>query len=311
MERQANYALVGVIFVVLLFGSFVFAVWLANFQFNQTFDKYRIYLVGPVSGLSVGGQVQFNGIKVGEITRIELDEKDPNKVQTDIQVKAHTPVRVDSTATAVSDGITGVKYIQITPGTATKPLLRKVSRDKPPVILARRGKMQDFVDSLSKAADGGAEALARVNILLSDGNLASISEALTDVKSVTGELRSHRDMFTQLDSAIAKIDSASGDLQATMASTRGALGGKDKGALADISKAAAELHGAAGDIRVLVKQLDGPVSEFSNNSLPEATLALVSVQRAAARLDSLAGAIESNPSALLKSRPAREMELPK
>ena len=186
-----------------------------------------------------------------------------------------------------------------------------MSRDNPPVIAAGRGKMQDLVDNLGKVAEGGAEALARVNRLLSDGNIDVLSGSLADVKSVTGELKSHRQVFARIDSAFGKIDGAAGDLRATLASARGALGGKDSGALADISKTAAELHGAAVEIRLLVKQLDGPVSELSANTLPEATAALVSVQRAAARLDSLAGAIESNPSALLKSRPAKEVELPK
>jgi len=310
MERHANYALVGVVFVTLLFGSFIFAIWLANFQFNQKYDNYRIFFHGPVSGLSRGGEVQFNGIKVGEITRIKLDEADPNKVMTDIEVEAGTPVRVDSAAQAVSQGITGGKYVQISPGSPALPLLRKASHDRPPVIVAQRGKMEDLVNNLGKVADGGAEALARINRLLSDSNINTMSRAIVDVQGVTGELNSRRDMFGRMDSAFGKIDGAAGELQATIASAHGALGSKDKGALADMSKAAAELHGAATDMRVLIKQLNGPVSELSNTTLPEATEALGSVSRAAARFDSLADQIQQNPGAVLNSKPAKEVELP-
>src|SRR5687768_18253240 len=104
MERQANYALVGALSVVLLLGALVFIVWLAQFQFNQTYDNYRINFRGPVSGLSEGGEVQFNGIRVGEITDIRLDERDPNKVITDITVEHGTPVRVDSQAQTAAQG---------------------------------------------------------------------------------------------------------------------------------------------------------------------------------------------------------------
>ena len=110
MERQANYALVGALSVALLIGALVFIVWLAQFSFNQTYDEYRINFRGPVSGLSKGGEVQFNGIKVGEITRIALDRRDPNLVVTDIQVEDGTPVRIDSTATTAAQGIIGLPF---------------------------------------------------------------------------------------------------------------------------------------------------------------------------------------------------------
>jgi phospholipid/cholesterol/gamma-HCH transport system substrate-binding protein len=309
MERNANYALVGVVFVTLLFGAFVFVVWLANFQFNQQYDNYRIYFHGPVSGLSEGGTVQFNGIKMGEITHIELDERDANRVQTDIRVQAGTPIRTDSTAQAVSQGITGVKFVQISPGTPSKPLLREASRDRRPVIPAARGRMEDMLDNVGKVADGGAEALERVNRLLSDANIATMSTALADVQSVTGELSANRAMFARMNSAFGKVDRAAGDLQLTLASARRSLG-SDSGAFAELSRTATELHGAATDMRGLIAELHGPVSELSSSTLPEATAALVAIQRAADRLDSVASAIEENPGAVLTSAPAKEVEIP-
>src|SRR3546814_17947755 len=64
--------------------------------------------VGPVRGLSKGGEVQFNGIKVGQIQNIRLDEDDPNRVLTDIAVDRGTPVRVDSMASTEIQGISRV-----------------------------------------------------------------------------------------------------------------------------------------------------------------------------------------------------------
>jgi hypothetical protein len=118
-------------------------------------------------------------------------------------------------------------------------------------------------------------------------------------------------MFAHMDHALANLDRASGDLQLTMAAAKGTLGDKDKGALANVAQAAAELHGAAADMRVLMKGLNGPVSELSNSTLPQATEALDSVQRAAARFDSLADQLQQNPGAVLNSKPAKEVELPR
>ena len=66
MERRANYALVGAVTLGLFVGLVAFVVWLAGFSFTKHFDIYDVLFVGPVRGISEGGEVHFNGIKVGE-----------------------------------------------------------------------------------------------------------------------------------------------------------------------------------------------------------------------------------------------------
>ena len=55
MERNANYALVGLTSTLLVIGLVVFSVWLAAFRFNQDYDYYDIVFAGPLRGLSQGG----------------------------------------------------------------------------------------------------------------------------------------------------------------------------------------------------------------------------------------------------------------
>src|SRR5579863_2131263 len=127
MERNANYALVGLISTILLIAMIVFILWLTNFALSARYDVYDVVFHGPIQGLSRGGDVQFNGIKVGEVSDIKLDSNDPNLVHAFARVRSDTPVRQDSTATLEGQGITGVTYIQIAAGTRNKPLLKDVT----------------------------------------------------------------------------------------------------------------------------------------------------------------------------------------
>ena len=52
--------------------------------------------VTPVSGLSKGSSVQYNGIKVGDVIELRLDDKDPRRVLARIRLAANTPVKVDT-----------------------------------------------------------------------------------------------------------------------------------------------------------------------------------------------------------------------
>jgi phospholipid/cholesterol/gamma-HCH transport system substrate-binding protein len=310
MEREANFALVGIISVVLLIGGIIAVIWFAQFQFNQQFDNYRINFRGPVSGLSRGGEVQFNGIKVGEITRIALDPRDPNRVMTDIQIEHGTPVRVDSTAQTAALGITGVKYVQISPGTVQRPLLREASRDRPPVIPASQGRLAAVVENASQMLEDGAEAITRVNRLLSDGNIANISRTFDDVAAVSGELRARRQMFANIESTFARLDGAAAEMQATARMVRGGIGGRD-GVLAQITASAAELQRTVAETRTLIGRVNGSVDDVSNSTIPELNASLVAVQRAADSLGALASDIRRDPRGTLGRGSGREVEIPR
>ncbi len=172
MERNANYALVGLTSTLLVIGMVVFSVWLAAYRFNQDYDYYDIVFAGPVRGLSQGGEVHFNGIKVGEVTGISLDTVDPTQVIARAKVTSDVPIRVDSFATLEPQGITGVNYVQITAGTPANRLLKRaVPKGTVPRIRSERGMLSDLLASGGSVLARAVEALDRVNRVLSEDNI--------------------------------------------------------------------------------------------------------------------------------------------
>ena len=214
MERHAHYALVGMISTLLLLAGFVFVIWLGQYQFDHQYDLYRIVFQGPVRGLSNGGEVQFNGIKIGEIQHISLDAADPNKVIMNIRADGGTPVRVDSEATTELQGISGIDVIQISAGTPSKPLLRDVDHSKRPTIRAKPNALSSLLLGGGQVLQSATEALGRVNRVLSDRNIANLTQAMRDLRETTHSLAAHQAMFN-------KLDHAASDLQASAASVRG------------------------------------------------------------------------------------------
>ena len=108
MERDAHYAAVGIATVALLVALAVFSIWLARLQFNKDYDVYDILFDGPVRGLSEGGEVHFNGIRVGEVTDLDLNPEQADQVIARIRINGTTPVRVTSRAQLEPQGITGL-----------------------------------------------------------------------------------------------------------------------------------------------------------------------------------------------------------
>ncbi|ALL12906.1 MlaD family protein [Caulobacter henricii] len=310
MERNANYALVGAVTLLLFMGLVVFVVWLAKLSFNQEYDEYDILFVGPVRGLSEGGEVHFNGIKVGEVAKIALDKSDPNRVIARARVTSDVPIKTDSYATLEPQGITGVNYVQITAGTPDKKLLKDtVENGKVPVIRSQRSALSDLLEGGGTVLTRTIEALDRVNRVLSDDNIKTFTAALDDVQAVTAEVRERKAIIADAQKALQSIDATAQSITELSKSTESVVNGDAKRSLAELASAAAELKSATKDARSMISKLEGPTSDFASTGLPQLSAAIVTLQSAAESLDRLVGDVEQNPRGLVGKAPAKELEV--
>jgi len=310
MERNAHYALVGLISLILTIALVLFVMWLARLQFAQQYDNYDVDFTGPVRGLSAGGEVYFNGIRVGEVTRLSLDAANPNRVVARVRVTSDAPIRVDSYASLEPLGVTGVNYIQITAGTITRPLLKDATPDgQIPVIATRRGALESLLEGGGTVLARTVDALDRVNRMLSDRNLNTISTALADVQSVTAELRTRREMVANLEATIQSANLAAQRVAELSESTNRLVNGDAKRTLNNLADAAEELKGAAQDGRAMISSLQGPTAEFATSALPQISSTLIQLQVTTESLNRVISDIETNPSRLISKPAAKTLEV--
>ena len=306
MERNANYALVGLTSTLLVIGMVVFSVWLAAYKFNQDYDYYDIVFAGPVRGLSQGGEVHFNGIKVGEVTGIALDTVDATQVIARAKVTADVPIRVDSFATLEPQGITGVNYVQITAGTPAKRLLKRaVPKGTVPRIRSERGMLSDLLASGGSVLARAVEALDRVNRVLSEENIERLSGMLDDVQAVTAELRERKAIIADAQRALQSADHAAQQIGELAASSNALVNGDGRHIVAKLGNAATDIEAAATDLRTMMGRLEGPTGDFATTGLQQITSASASLQLAAESFDRVLGEMQQSPHGLLTKPPAQ------
>jgi phospholipid/cholesterol/gamma-HCH transport system substrate-binding protein len=196
METSARSILIG-IFVLLTVGAvFAFVYWLKGAGGLSDRVDYRIRFEGPVSGLQVGGAVQFNGIRVGEVTGLQLDTNDPRKVIATIAVARGTPVRADTHVDIDFQGLMGSPAISLRGGSAASPQLSAVGGE-PPLLAADAEAGQD----LSQAARA---ALQHVDKILSD-NSADIKDTISNLKTFSGALARNSDKVDAIMTAVEHL----------------------------------------------------------------------------------------------------------
>ncbi len=303
MERNANYALVGLAATLLLIGLIVFSVWLAAFKFGQTYDYYDIVFKGPVNGLSQGGEVRFNGIKVGSVTSISLDSVDHTLVIARAKVVADVPVRVDSYATLEPQGITGLNFVQITAGTPSLQLLKDtVPRKGVPRIRSEPSALSDLLDGGGNVLARADEALDRINRILSDNNIKRLSATLQDIQAVTTELRDRKSIITDAERAFEAVNEAAQQISELAKSSNTLVSG-------DGRRSMAKLNEAIQNLNTMISNLARPTSDFATTGLPQIIAAVSSLQRTVDNLDRTLDAVQQSPQGLVAKPPAQEIEV--
>src|SRR5436190_14787416 len=105
----------------------------------------RIVFEGSASGLRQGGGVNFDGIQIGQIKSLKLDN--PRKVVALVMVDNSAPIRKDTVVGLEFQGLTGIAAISLTGGAdaAAPPPL---DEDGIPILTADLTEAQSIRDTL-------------------------------------------------------------------------------------------------------------------------------------------------------------------
>lgn len=179
--RLGVFLLIGGILIL------IFAAAVAGNKLTQKWDEYYIEFDNyPVSGLQVGGAVNYQGIKVGRVKEIKIDPNDVRKVNITIQIEVGTPIKEDTEAVLAMLGITGLKAVEIRGGT-------NEARNLKPKSYIKSG--STMIDDISERAVSIADKLEMIadNIhqLTNQENRDNISKILQETGLILQETRVH------------------------------------------------------------------------------------------------------------------------
>ena len=197
MEIRARYVQVGAFTLAVLVAGFAFVYWLNNAGALRNRTVYSVRFESSVSGLLSGSAVLFNGIRVGEVTRLELDAANPRQVLATIAVDRTTPVRADTLVTIDFQGLTGSPVIALVGGTSKQPLA--ITKSGIPLLIADAAAGQ----SMSCAA---RDVLRRLDGILAD-NAKPLHTMITNLDTFAGALARNSD---KLDGIVAGLERMTG-----------------------------------------------------------------------------------------------------
>jgi phospholipid/cholesterol/gamma-HCH transport system substrate-binding protein len=289
METKAHHVWVGAV-TLLLFAMVAAAViWIARLN-ESSQREYDIFFKQSVDGLAKGSEVSFSGVPVGQISHIELWEKDPSFVRVRIKVDRQVPILQGTTAT-IQGSFTGVSDIQLEGAVKGAPPIDEPGPEGVPVIPTRRGGLGEILNSAPVLLERLATLTERLNLVLSDENQKAISgilansdrltrnlaDASPDVKATLGELQV---TLKQATATLQGFEQVAGSANNLLGNEGDTLVRDLRRSLQSARQAADALEGTLQDARPAVRQLNEstlPAAEAAIRDLRATSRALRSV----------------------------------
>ncbi|WP_018698309.1 MlaD family protein [Amorphus coralli] len=195
METRANYVAVGLFVLVVLTGALGFVYWLYSTGNTTQRTPIEILFDDPVTGLSVGSPVVFNGIRIGEVSQLGFVSPDSPTVLARAQVDRNAPLKTDTKAELGVQGLTGVSYVSLSGGKRDSPSL--FAGDEIPEITAQRSAIQDLLQGARSILEKTDSTIANINALV-DENKDKISRTVSNVETFSQALAQNSDKIDRL-----------------------------------------------------------------------------------------------------------------
>ena len=254
--------------------------------------------------------MRYLGVAVGRVVRIGIDPRDERRVRVVADIREDTPIKKDTVARLTLQGITGLLYVNLVPRDPGSLPLPPIKGLKFPVIPSAQSQFDVLIASLPDVIAKASETLNRINALLSDQNIASVSAALGHAERASAALPSAvadaRVMFHDLKEAANEMQSAMASL-----GELGGAGGEDiKVAAARFREVAESLAHSAARLDRMVGDNAENVDQFAGEGLAEFEQLMRETREAMKSFDALTKSLEKDPSRVIYRPAPAGVEIP-
>jgi len=268
MEKRANYALIGLFTLLVIASAFGFVFWFQNLGTKKTRIAYRIVFEGPTVGLRVGANVNFNGIRIGEVDSVKID--DPQHVVALVSVERKAPVRKDTTVGLEFQGLTGIAAVALKGGSVNAPEVEP-DADGILTLTADSNSSQDLTES-------ARAVLQNINKVVSE-NEDTIKDALKNVDTFSQSLARNSE---RLDNLLAGVD---------------ILFNKD--GTGEFQTAVKSFHTLSDNLDTRTAEITAGVNKFTANGTKEVSQLIADGRSTLAVISRAFANLDKNPSRLL------------
>ncbi len=249
--------------------------WLSVGFDRKAYDLYTVYVPEPVSGLGDDSIVKYNGVKVGVVSKIELNQFDPQQVRLELKIEEGTPITSSTHATLISQGITGTNYLGLTASTPSLFPLQKTPGEPYPVIPYKAS----FFSQLEKNIHDVSVGIKRV---FDKENAQALKATLINLQKVSDVVAKNN---SNLNKSLAELPALIKDLKTSV----------DKFGAMSLS-----MSTAGKQVSSTMKAGKSTIDKISQQTIPPIVLLIQRMDGIASNLEKVSSQMRQNPAVIIR-----------
>lgn len=293
LEAKTNYTIVGLVVIILTCALLASALWLSVGFDQKKYKIYAVYIHEAVSGLNEESVVKYNGVQVGSVYKIALSHVDPREVKILLKIEEGTPITTSTTATLISQGITGNTYVGLSASSSDLTPLQKRPEEPYPIIPTRPSLFNQIDTVLKEVSENINSVSVRLKDILNNENATNLKKSLANIQSFTQMMSAHNDSIRRSlknsDILLDNLAKVSEDLPQVVRELK-----------SSINKLTLEISRASGSISSTMKSGKTTLDKISQETLPPAITLLHRLNNIATNLEKVSAEMRQNPSVLIR-----------
>lgn len=239
METRANYVIVGIFTLAVIIAAFGFVYWTAGLGGGGQTGTLIVRIPGSAAGLGRGSAVLFNGVKVGDVTRLYIDPTQPTNAIAVTEVDRLTPITRSTKAEIGLAGLTGQANIELQGGSTSEPNLLTLAEEtgEDAVIVAAPSAVTNLLQTAQDVLQRADSAFRSIEAFIGDAR-QPLTETVENTRRFSEALARNANGVDSFLANVSKLSetlgSASDRLESTLEAAEGLLNAVDREKVAQI-----------------------------------------------------------------------------
>ena len=292
----------GVVVLFLAAGLLSTGLWL-SVGFNQKeYSLYTVYLHEAAAGLSQDAPVKYNGVQIGFVNAIKLNKNNPRQVEIILSIEKDTPITTSTSATLISQGITGVTYVGLSAGSPDLTPLQKMPGEPYPVIPAKPSLFNQLDSILKEVSENVNKVGNEAQRIFNDENALYIKNTLANLDKISTVIANDRDNINRslknVDVFLVNLAKVSKDFPEITKEL--------KVGVAKFNSLATDMRKASNNVSKTMISGKNTIDKISQQTLPPAVLLLQRLNAISANLEKVSNEMRQNPAVVIRgTKPAK------
>lgn len=296
MGDKTQYTFVGFGVITLFIGLILVFLWLSVGFDKTNYRTFSVYMNEPVNGLNVKSIVKFNGVDVGVIKEISLNKHDPKQVYLLIDIDATTPITTGTIALLESQGLTGLRYLELHNNHNSRAPLIALKGELYPIIPSKPSLFVEINTILTKVTGSFNKMTEAMNSILDKDNAQAIQRSLRNIEGFTSVLSQQSN---QLSLIINNVDS--------IVKNSAIASKKLPNLMTTLMKSGQSITSMSDTVSKSMFKSGIMMEQINSQTLPKANSLMRNLDELTQELNGLTKELKRNPSMLLRGKSQRQL----